>query len=72
MRSGCIAIGEVCCDGCGRIMRHPERYLAINETDGVEVEEGKTLRYCAECSLSRGYARYEEEKGEWILTFFPK
>jgi hypothetical protein len=72
MRRGCIAIGEVRCDGCGRIMRHPECYLAINEADGVEVEEGKILRYCKECSQSRGYAHYEEEKGEWVFTFSPK
>ena len=72
MRRGCIAIGEVRCDGCGRTIRHPERYLAIYETDEVEVEEGKTLRYCMECSQSRGYAHYEEEKGEWIFTFFPE
>ena len=72
MRRGCIAIGEIRCDGCGRIMRHPERYLAINEEGGIEVEEGKTSRYCVECSLSRGYARYKVEKGEKILTFLPE
>lgn len=72
MRRGCIAIGEIRCDGCGRIIRHPERYLAINETDGVEVVEGKIVRYCVECSLSKGYAHYIEEKGEQILTFFPE
>jgi hypothetical protein len=42
MRRGCIAIGEVRCDGCGRIIRHPERYLAIYETDEVEVGKEKT------------------------------
>jgi uncharacterized protein with PIN domain len=72
MRRGCIAISEVRCDGCGRIIRHPERYLAINETEAVEVEGEKTLYYCMECSQSRGYAHYEEEKGEWIFTFFPE
>ncbi len=72
MRRGCIAIGEIRCDECGRIIRHPERYLAISETDGVEVVEGKIVRYCVECSLSKGYAHYLEEKGERILTFFPE
>jgi len=72
MRRGCIAIGEVRCDGCGRIIRHPERYLAIYETDGVEAGEGKNLRYCVECSLIKGYAHYQEEKGEQVLTFFPE
>ena len=72
MRRGCIATGEIRCDGCGRIIRHPERYLAINEKDGIEIEEGERARYCVECSLSRGYAHYKVEKGERILTFFPE
>ena len=72
MRRGCIAIGEVLCDGCGRTIKHPERYLAIDEEEGVEVEEGKTSRYCVDCCLKKGYARYKEEKDERILTFFPE
>jgi len=72
MRRGCIAIGEIHCDGCGRIIKHPERYLAINEKDGVEVEEGETSRYCVQCCLEKGYAHYIEEKGERVLTFFPE
>ncbi len=70
MRHGCIAIGEIHCDGCGRMMRHPERYLAVDEKDGVEVEEGETSRYCIDCCLKKGYAHYKEEKGKRILTFF--
>ena len=65
MRRGCIAIGEIQCDGCHRIIKHPERYLAIDE-------EGVTSRFCVDCSLERGYARYKEEKGEKVLTFFPE
>ena len=65
MRRGCIAISEVLCDGCGRIIRHPERYLLMDE-------EGKTSRYCVECSLKKGYAHYKLEKGEQVLTFFPE
>ena len=65
MRRGCIAVGEVRCDGCGRIVRHPERYLLTDE-------EGKASRYCVDCCLERGYARYKEEKGEQVLTFFPE
>jgi len=48
-----------------------ERYLAIDEEDGVEVEKGKTAHYCVECALKKGYAHYKGEKGERILTFFP-
>ena len=72
MRRGCIAIGDIRCDGCGRTIKHPERYLAINEKDGVAVEEGEISHYCVECSISKGYADYKEERGQKILTFFPK
>ena len=73
MRQGCISLGEIQCDECHRIIPHSERYLAIDEEDGVEVEKGKMIRYCVECALQKGYAYYkDEEKGERILTFFPK
>jgi len=68
MRRGCIAVGDVRCDGCGRTIKHPERYLLMNEEDS---EEGKTLRYCVDCCLNKGYAHYKKmEKGEQVLTFF--
>ncbi len=73
MRQGCISLGEIQCDECHRIIPHAERYLAIDEEDGVEVEKGKIMRYCVQCALQKGYAYYkDEEKGERILTFFPK
>ncbi len=71
MRRGCISLGKVQCDGCHRIIPQSERYLAIDEEDGVEVEKGKTARYCVECALKKGYAHYKQEKDERILTFFP-
>jgi len=67
-----MAIGENRCDGCGRIIKHPERYLAIYDEEGLESEQEKTVRYCIDCCLSRGYAHYITEKGEQILTFFPE
>ena len=72
MRRGCISLGEVSCDDCHRIIPYPERYLAIDEEGGVEVEKGKTSRYCVDCCLKKGYAHYKVEKGERILTFFPE
>ena len=72
MRRGCISLGEVQCDDCHRIIPHSERYLAIDEEDGVEVEKGKTSRYCLNCCLKKGYAHYRDERGEQILTFFPE
>jgi hypothetical protein len=70
MRRGCISLGEIKCDGCSKLIPYPDRYLAVNEKDGVEDEEGETKRYCVECCLKKDYARYKEEKGERILTFF--
>jgi hypothetical protein len=70
MRRGCISLGEIKCDGCGNPIPYPDRYLAIDEKDGVEDDEGETRRYCLECALKKGYAHYKEEKGERVLTFF--
>ena len=68
MRRGCIAIGNVRCDECGRTIKSPERYLVMTEGDD---EEGKMLRYCVDCSLNKGYAQYSKlEKGKQVLTFF--
>jgi len=72
MRRGCISLGKVQCRVCHRLIPYPERYLAVDEEDGVEVEKGKTVHYCVECALQKGYAHYKEEKGERILTFFPE
>ncbi len=72
MRRGCISLGEVHCDDCHRIIPHPECYLAIDEEDGKEVARGKTLRYCIDCCLKKGYAHYKIEKGGKVLTFFPE
>ncbi len=69
MRRGCISLGEVQCDECKRIIPHPERYLAVDEKDGVESEEGNTFHYCVDCCLEKGYARYRDEKKERVLTF---
>ena len=70
MRRGCISLGEAQCDECHHIVPYPERYLAVDEKDGIEDEEGETRRYCVECSLKKGYAHYKMEKGKQILTFF--
>ena len=71
MRQGCISLGRIQCDNCKRIIPHSERYLAVDEEDGVEVESGKKSYYCVECCQEKGYAEYREEKKEQVLTFFP-
>ncbi len=70
MRRGCISVGEVKCDECGRTIPYPERYLVLDEKNGVEDEDGETRRYCVEDAIKKGYAHYKEEKGERVLTFF--
>ena len=75
MRRGCVSLGEVQCDECHNTIPAPERYLAIDEKDGVEVqgdEEGVKVCYCVDCCLKKGSASYKMEKGEEVLTFFPK
>jgi len=71
VRQGCISLGKVQCDDCQRIIPYDGRYLIIDEEDGVEVESGQKSYYCVDCSLKKGYARYREERGEPVLTFFP-
>ena len=70
MRRGCISLGGIRCDDCQRNIPYPDRYLAVDGEDGVESETGRTLHYCVDCCLKRGYAGYRREKGEEILTFF--
>ena len=70
MRRGCVSLGEVKCDVCGRTIPYPERYLAIEEKDGVENEEGETRHYCVPCAIEKGYAHHKMEKGEEVLSFF--
>ncbi len=70
MRRGCISLGNIKCDGCHRTIPFPERFLAVDEQEGVEAEKGRTMHYCVNCCLEKGYARHRVEKGEKILTFF--
>jgi ribosomal protein S26 len=71
MRRGNISLGDIQCRECGTFVPHSERYLALEEQDGAEVEEGgETVYYCVECAVKKGYAHYKEEKDERVLTFF--
>jgi len=63
MRRGCIAIGNVECDGCHRPLKYGERYLFIDE------EGDEKQRLCVDCCLSRGHITYKATKVEQIITF---
>lgn len=65
MHRGCISLGDVRCSECHRAIPHSERYLIIEEEDA-------TSHLCVDCGLKKGYARYKEDKGEQVLTFFPE
>ena len=65
MRRGCTSLGDVQCDECQRLIPYPGRYMVTDE-------EGKVERICVDCCLSKGYARYTEDKGQQVLTFFPE
>ncbi|MBI2329075.1 MAG: hypothetical protein HYU85_05510 [Chloroflexi bacterium] len=72
MHRGCISLGDIQCGQCHHTVPYSERYLAIDEEGGVEVEKGETAYYCVECAVQKGYAYHKNgEKGEKILTFFP-
>jgi len=64
MRRGCISLGNIHCADCHRIIAYPERYLIVEETNGV------VLRLCIDCCLKKGYADHKQEKGEQVTTFF--
>jgi hypothetical protein len=64
MNRGCIAVGEIKCDNCKRLIEAGQRYLVVDE-------HGKQFHFCVECSVAKGYANYMKEKGEEVLTFFP-
>ena len=71
MRQGCISLGEIRCAECQGIIPHSERYLAVDEENGVEVDKGQIIHHCVPCAIDKGYARYKEEKDGRALTFFP-
>ena len=39
MRRGCVSLGEIKCDECQNVIPYPDRYLAVDEKDGMEDEE---------------------------------
>jgi hypothetical protein len=73
MRRGCLSQGLATCDKCDKPIPYPKRYLVVDEDGkGKEVEQGgKSVRYCIDCALIKGYAHSRETKGQIIITFLP-
>ncbi|MBI2958380.1 MAG: hypothetical protein HYY32_06000 [Chloroflexi bacterium] len=45
MRRGCMSVGDIACDSCGRNIKHPEQYLGLDEEDiGPDEELLKKLQ----------------------------
>ena len=63
MNRGCIAIGQMNCDECHRIIEDGEQYL-------LKEEEAKREHFCVECSLKNKYAKHFVENNEKQITFF--
>jgi hypothetical protein len=62
--SGLVVSGEIQCSGCGRIVRHPERYAYLTE------ENKPPQRLCEKCSRTRGLLKQRrDEKGREMETF---
>jgi len=66
MNRGCVAVGEIKCDNCKRLIESGQRYLVADD------EKGKRFQFCVECSVAKGFAYYVKEKGEEVLSFFPQ
>ena len=62
--SGLIVVNELMCDGCGKVMKHPERYGYISK-------EGEApIRVCENCSRERGLLNLKkDDKGRERETF---
>jgi ribosomal protein S26 len=73
MRRGCLSQGQVKCDKCNQLIPYPKRYVVVDEDEkGNEVENGgKTVRYCIDCALAKGYAHNRELKGDMLISFLP-
>ena len=51
MRRGCISLGDVKCDKCGKTIAIYGRYLMVEEDEeGKEADKGKTKTYCVACA----------------------
>ena len=64
MHCGCIAVGDLTCTNCRQTIKHGHRYLISYD------EAGKKERLCVKCSLDKGIAQKQKEKGEETVTFF--
>jgi len=53
MRRGCISLGNIKCEECQRLIKYPERYMYLEESDG------KSVTLCLDCCESKGLLKDE-------------
>jgi hypothetical protein len=61
VRRGCISLGNINCDQCGRAILYPERYLFI--------EEAKKQTMCMDCCLKKNLVKPANDKEGAELLF---
>lgn len=66
MNCGCIAVGDLTCSICHQTIRHGQRYLVRYD------EANRKERLCLKCSVEKGFAHGQKEKGEETVTVFGK
>ena len=62
MRRGCISLGNISCDQCGRAILYPERYLYMEK-------DGKTRIMCINCCEKKSLVKPENDKKGAELLF---
>lgn len=62
MRRGCISLGNINCDQCGRTILYPERYL-------FEEQEGVSQTVCMDCCRKNNLVKPENGKEGAELLF---
>ena len=50
-RCGCLSMGDICCNHCGREIKYLEKYTYVSNPD-------KGMRYCAQCAVRLGYMHW--------------
>jgi hypothetical protein len=61
VRRGCISLGNIKCDQCGRAILYPERYLFA--------EEGKKQTMCMDCCKKKNLVKPENDKDDADMLF---
>jgi hypothetical protein len=62
VRRGCISLGNINCNQCGRSILYPERYLSLEEA-------GEDRILCMDCCQEKNLVKPENDKEGAELLF---